>query len=186
MREKIIQPTVFIEQRRKFLFNLPLLLAPTGLLHSGNSAASIPQSLMLDLQRAGQRLRLNLLTAEGYQAAAWMLRDIQAGNRVGWPSPELLAFAAHLQRALTEHHAYTVFTVTSGLRTHTTNRKTEGAAQQSRHLPDSNNQFFAMDIKPMGATLDQLLAMASRTSFGGVGRYDTHLHLDVRQQPARW
>ncbi len=155
---------------------------PTGL-----SMAKQPSGeLILDLQRAGQRLRLNLLSAEGYQAAAWMLRDIQAGNRVGWPSPELLAFAAHLQRALAEHHSYTVFSVTSGLRTQATNRKTEGAAQFSRHLPDSNNQFFAMDIKPMGATLDQLLAMAGRTSFGGVGRYDTHLHLDVRQQPARW
>lgn len=110
----------FHARRSLLLATATGFVLPTGL---APAQAGSQKALNLDLQRAGQRLRLNLLTAEGYQAAAWMLRDIQAGNRVGWPSPELLAFAAHLQRALTEHHAYTVFTVTSGLRTHTTDRK---------------------------------------------------------------
>ncbi|MCR2747612.1 YcbK family protein [Limnobacter parvus] len=160
----------------------------TGALLPKLSWAGAPASspLLLDLQRDGQRVRVNVLTPEGYRAAAWMLRDIKAGNVIGWPSLTLLVWAAQLQEALNTHHAYTVFAVTSGLRTQQTNRRIEGAAQHSLHLPDANNQFHAMDFKPLGATLDQLELIATQMPAGGVGRYSSHLHLDVRNSPARW
>ncbi len=153
---------------------------------AGHTLASKPQKLFLDLQRDGQRVRLDVLSPQGYKAAAWMLRDIKAGNKTGWPSINLLVWAAQLQQAANEHHQYTVFAVTSGLRTPQTNRSTEGAAQNSLHLPDTNNQFHAMDFKPIGATLDQLQALTQGRKAGGVGRYDSHLHLDVRTSSARW
>lgn len=153
---------------------------------SSHAVAGKPQKLFLDLQRHDQRVRVDVLSPEGYKAAAWMLRDIKAGNKTAWPSINLLAWAARLQQAAIEHHQYTVFEVTSGLRIPQTNRSIEGAAQHSLHLPDANNQFFAMDFKPIGATLDQLQALTRGRKSGGVGRYDSHLHLDVRTSMARW
>lgn len=182
--QEVNPPTAQGLERRALLLGASAAVMLPGVALSSPATHVVP--LTLDLQRAGQRVRLDVMTAEGYKAAAWMLRDIQANNQVGWPSPNLLVYAAHLQRALAQYHAYTVFHVTSGLRTRETNRRTEGAAQHSLHLPDANNQFHAMDLKPVGATLDQLARLAGSTSFGGVGRYESHLHLDVRTNPARW
>lgn len=144
------------------------------------------QTAVLDLQRADQRFRVDVSSKQGYQTAAWLLRDIKANNQMAWPSMNLLMWASYLQQALAVMHSYTVFEITSGLRTPATNQITEGSAQHSRHLPDQNNRFYAMDIKPLGASLDQLLSLASQSTQGGIGRYESHLHLDVRQHAARW
>lgn len=167
------------DHRRRMLLGASALCALPSVALAGQTA-------VLDLQRADQRFRLDVSTKQGYQTAAWLLRDIKANNQMAWPSMNLLLWASYLQQALAVMHRYTVFEITSGLRTPATNQSTEGAAQQSRHLPDQNNRFYAMDIKPLGASLDQLVSLADQTTQGGIGRYESHLHLDVRQHAARW
>lgn len=181
-------------QRRKLLADsacvgIASLLVP-GLATASSKgltkAPHLPTQALLDIQRADQRFRVDLSTKQGYQIAAWLLRDIKANNQMAWPSMSLLLWASHLQQALAQMHSYTVFEITSGLRTQATNQSTEGAARYSRHLPDQYNRFYAMDIKPLGGSLDLLEGIAVQNSMGGIGRYETHLHLDVRKQAARW
>ena len=72
--------------------------------------------------------------------------------------------------------------ITSGYRCKHHNIKV-GGAPRSWHL------LFATDIKPENGEPDKLLAMyetAVDLGFGGIGRYDTHIHLDLRPKPVRW
>lgn len=170
--------------RRRFLLGV----TAGTLLSSWSTLASstqVPNYTLLDIQRGQDRFQIDFSTAEGYQTAAWLLRDLRA-NRVGSPNVEMLQLAAWAQLVLAEHHAYTVFTVTSGLRTHQTNSVVEGAARNSRHLPDSTGQFFAMDIKPVGVNIDQLAKILQYPAFGGVGIYHSHVHFDIRDKAITW
>lgn len=170
--------------RRKFILGA----AATTLLANLDKlthATQAPVYTLLDVQRGSDRFQIDFSTPEGYQTAAWLLRDIRA-NRTGLPNIEMLQLAAWAQVALAEHHAYTVFEITSGLRTHQTNSVVEGAARNSRHLPDSNGQFYAMDIKPVGVNIDQLAKILQYPAFGGVGVYRSHVHFDIRDKPVRW
>ena len=153
---------------------------------SKNSEAKYETPTLLDLQRAGERFQIDISTREGYQTAAWVLRDIRAGNKTGFPNIEMLQLAAWAQAVLAEHYQYTVFEVTSGLRTPGTNSAIEGAARNSRHLPDASQQFFAMDIKPIGAKIDQVTKILQHPAFGGVGTYNTHVHFDIRDKAVIW
>lgn len=148
-------------------------------------ATQTPHLTQLDVQRGPDRFQIDFSTPEGYKKAAWMLRDIRA-NKVGLPNIEILQLAAWAQVVLAEHHAYTVFEITSGLRTHSTNSIVEGAARNSRHLPDDNGQFFAMDIKPIGVNIDQLAKTLQYPAFGGVGVYSSHVHFDIRDYATQW
>ncbi|MEW6204961.1 MAG: D-Ala-D-Ala carboxypeptidase family metallohydrolase [Pseudomonadota bacterium] len=148
-------------------------------------ATLAPNYTLLDIQRGPDRFQIDFSTAEGYKTAAWLLRDVRA-NRVGVPNIEMLQLAAWAQVVLAEHHAYTVFEVTSGLRTHHTNSIIEGAARHSRHLPDENGQFYAMDIKPFGVNIDQLAKILQYPAFGGVGVYRSHVHFDIRDHATQW
>jgi uncharacterized protein YcbK (DUF882 family) len=72
--------------------------------------------------------------------------------------------------------------VNSGYRCVPHNREVGGTAH-SWHL------LFATDIRPVDGSRDKLDAMrraAERLDFGGIGQYDTFLHLDLRPDPARW
>ncbi|HEY1059476.1 MAG TPA: DUF882 domain-containing protein [Limnobacter sp.] len=151
----------------------------------GLALASV-RPLFLDVQRAGERYRMNLLQPDGYKAAAWMLRDVQADNMVGQPDANLLLRLAMLQRWVAEHYGYCVFDITSGLRMPSTNAHTEGAAHQSRHLPGPSLRFRAVDFIPRGVDLSKVHTLALHMPQSGVGLYDEHLHLDVRPQSARW
>ena len=73
-------------------------------------------------------------------------------------------------------------TITSGYRCPEHNAKV-GGAQRSRHL------LFATDIKPSDDDPKKLLWMyriALNLDFGGIGMYETFIHLDMRPHPARW
>jgi len=148
-------------------------------------ATQTPSYTLLDIQRGSDRFQIDFSTPDGFRTVAWMLRDVRA-NRVGVPNVEMLQLAAWAQVVLAEHHAYTVFEVTSGLRTHHTNSTTEGAARNSRHLPDEHGQFYAMDIKPLGVNIDQLAKILQYPAFGGVGVYRSHVHFDIRDHATRW
>jgi uncharacterized protein YcbK (DUF882 family) len=173
--------------RRKFLLASGQAAAGASVVFSSlTSGKPFVQPTLLDLQRAGERFQIDISTREGYQTAAWVLRDIRAGNKTGFPNIEMLQLAAWAQAVLAEHYQYTVFEVTSGLRTPGTNSAIEGAARNSRHLPDSNQQFFAMDIKPIGAKIDQVTKILQHPAFGGVGTYNTHVHFDIRDKAVVW
>lgn len=148
-------------------------------------ATQTPSYTLLDIQRGADRFQIDFSTPEGFRTAAWMLRDIRA-NKVGIPNVEMLQLAAWAQAVLAEHHSYTVFEVTSGLRTQSTNAVVEGAARNSRHLPDENGQFHAMDIKPIGVNIDQLAKTLQYPAFGGVGVYRAHVHFDIRDYATQW
>jgi uncharacterized protein YcbK (DUF882 family) len=170
--------------RRKFI------LGATGAALLANMdqlarATQAPVYSLLDVQRGQDRFQIDFSTPEGYQTAAWLLRDIRA-NQTGKPNLEMLQLAAWAQVVLAEHHSYTVFEITSGLRTRHTNSVVEGAARNSRHLPDSQGQFFAMDIKPIGVNIDQLAKILQYPAFGGVGVYRSHVHFDIRDQAVHW
>ena len=72
--------------------------------------------------------------------------------------------------------------VNSGYRCARHNRAVGGAAH-SWHL------LFATDVRPVDGASEKLAAMydaAERLGFGGIGRYETFIHLDIRPDPMRW
>lgn len=72
--------------------------------------------------------------------------------------------------------------VTSGYRCKRHNRDAGGA-------PHSWHLLFATDITVEGGdetALNELYTMAIDLGFGGIGLYETHLHLDLRPDPVHW
>ena len=73
-------------------------------------------------------------------------------------------------------------TVTSGYRTESYNQRVDGA-KQSQHL-----YAAAADIKVSGQSAAEVYKLCDRLvgSRGGVGKYSTFTHVDVRGRRARW
>ena len=73
-------------------------------------------------------------------------------------------------------------TITSGYRTESYNKKVDGA-KQSQHL-----YAAAADIKVSGKSASEVYKLCDRLvgSRGGVGKYSTFTHVDVRGNKARW
>lgn len=73
-------------------------------------------------------------------------------------------------------------TITSGYRTESYNKKVDGA-KQSQHL-----YAAAADIKVSGKSASEVYKLCDRLvgSRGGVGKYSTFTHVDVRGHKARW
>jgi uncharacterized protein YcbK (DUF882 family) len=72
--------------------------------------------------------------------------------------------------------------VNSGYRCPKHNKEVGGAA-------DSWHLLFATDIRPEGNDPEKLRALyraALGLDFGGIGLYDTFLHLDLRPEKTRW
>lgn len=140
---------------------------------------------LLDIQRAGERYQVDLRYPNGVAIAAYMLRDIRA-NRQGYPNLDLLKLAAWSQAWLASQRSHTLLHINSGLRTQKTNSAIEGAARNSRHLPDSRGIFYAMDVRPEGVDRSYFGELISKPKFGGVGWYSTHVHFDIRDKVAYW
>lgn len=141
---------------------------------------------LLDAQRNGERFMMDLRTREGYEKARHLLRDIRDQNSIGFPNPYLLRLAAWFQAYVAQNHNYTVLQITSGLRTARSNSKLEGAAQNSKHLMDQYGFFHAMDVKPVGLSVDLAGNIVSLAKHGGVGLYRTHVHFDIREKVTTW
>ncbi len=71
-------------------------------------------------------------------------------------------------------------TITSGYRCQVHNRAV-GGASQSQHMLGT-----AADIVVSGMTPAQVAQVAEGIGFGGIGRYKTFTHVDVRAGKARW
>ena len=72
--------------------------------------------------------------------------------------------------------------VVSGYRCRTQNRTFAGGAR-SWHL------LFATDISPGDGSTEKLatlLTLADELGFGGIGLYETYIHLDLRPETMRW
>ena len=72
--------------------------------------------------------------------------------------------------------------ITSGYRCKSHNVSVGGGAR-SWHL------LFATDIQPVDREPDKLSGLyilSQELGFGGIGRYETFLHLDLRPEPMQW
>jgi uncharacterized protein YcbK (DUF882 family) len=158
----------------------------TGAVYSQTPAEGYQEPCVLDMQRRNERYRLDIRTDEGRNTAAWLLRDVRAGDIVGFPDIDLLRLAAWCQACMALNGNAIVLDIHSGLRTPGTNGETEGAAQKSKHLPDGFGVFYAMDVDPRGMDKESFGKMLADLKAGGVGWYPTHIHFDHRSLPAYW
>lgn len=80
-------------------------------------------------------------------------------------------------------HFGAAVTVTSGYRTVSYNKTVSGSASASQHCSG-----LAADIKVAGVSPAAVADYAEQLlgSHGGVGRYGTFTHIDVRADKARW
>lgn len=77
-------------------------------------------------------------------------------------------------------------TIMSGYRTPAYNRKVEGAAR-SRHCVGDGADVQVAGIAPdVVADVAARLMRHGRIGLGGIGRYETFTHLDLRGRRARW
>ena len=74
-------------------------------------------------------------------------------------------------------------TINSGYRTNSHNAKQKGASARSQHLYGLAADFVVSGVDP-DRVADYAEELLGNT--GGVGRYDTFTHIDVRAVKARW
>lgn len=110
-----------------------------------------------------------------YLNVCWALRDLQA-NRVFPIDHGLLDVLVGLQTWLARNGVEAPLTIHSGYRTQKTNKRTEGAALDSRHLVGR-----AADISVQGVSNVKLAGMASVLGRGGTGLYPgrSFVHVDT-------
>lgn len=131
------------------------------------------------MSRDGEEFFFDAYSPRGYATASYLLRDVRA-NVVGRPDPWVLRAMSQIQTwwAAMGHHVR--LDVTSGLRTHQTNDRIEGAAQSSRHLPRSNLMFDAVDFRPGRVDIEIAAQWARAAGISGLGLYSNRnfLHID--------
>jgi len=154
--------------------------------------AATPRPAMaapLWMSRQGESFFFDAFTQEGYAAASYLLRDVRA-NVIGRPDPWVLRSMAQMQAWWANMGHHVRLDVTSGLRTHQTNNRIEGAARASRHLPGPNREFDAVDFRPGRVDLGIAAQWARAAGISGLGLYTSRnfLHIDrgrVRHWVAR-
>ena len=72
-------------------------------------------------------------------------------------------------------------TITSGYRTPEKNRSLKDSSPNSKHL-----YGIAADIKVKGMKPEEIYFIAKHLQFNGIGLYNHHLHVDVRDKKAFW
>ena len=70
--------------------------------------------------------------------------------------------------------------VTSGYRTPERNKRI-GGSSKSKHM-----EGIAADICVEGMSIEELYYIANHFAFNGIGVYNYHLHVDVREKKAFW
>lgn len=139
------------------------------------------------VREVGQRrdeLRVTYWTAEQgydrdqYLQLCWLLRDVQA-DRVFPINHDLLAVLCGVQAWLAREGHVAPLRIYSGYRSLTTNRETEGAALNSRHLLGK-----AADIGMDGVSNVKLAGIASLLGRGGTGFYPGRrfVHVDTGEE----
>ena len=112
----------------------------------------------------------------GYREFCWLMRDHGVPFAQGYVRFDIVAIEVlwEVQRSLALHGIAGPIVITSGYRSPETNATTEGAARNSQHL-----YAKAVDMYVPGVSMRDLFdACWSRGLSGGIGYYDTHVHLD--------
>ena len=157
------------------------LMAPGRALGAANGA---PPTLLW-VRRGTDEALIDYSTDEGFNAIAWMLRDVRAGI-VGVPDWRLLQQWSWMQAWLAAYGRHVRFDIHSGLRTKETNAYSEGALN-SYHLPDSRWVFRAGDFSTPSIPSEYMGRLAYLSQQGGVGFYARDfIHTDVRGHALAW
>jgi uncharacterized protein YcbK (DUF882 family) len=123
------------------------------------------------LRRGSEELRSTYWTAAGgrdqdeYLQVCWIMRDLRA-DRVFAMDRLLLDILAGMQAWLKQSGVDAPIQLHSGYRTSKTNRATEGAARNSRHVVGK-----AADISVAGVSNVKLAGLSSIFGRGGTGFY---------------
>ncbi len=178
----------FSESRRRLL-----LAAGGGFCIAGadaNAAGETPEDRLrallsdrrsLRLLRGDEQLEATYWTVDAgynrdeYLNICWMLRDVQA-DRVFPINHGLLDVLCGVQAWLVNTGVDAPLRIHSGYRTQKTNKLTEGAALDSRHIVGR-----AADISVTGVSNVKLAGMASLLGRGGTGLYPgrNFVHVDT-------
>ena len=144
---------------------------------------------VLWLKRGRDEARLDYSTPEGYRHLCWILRD-ETANVVGIPDPKLLRLTSWIQAWLAGYDRHIRYEILSGMRLKSTNdklRKKEKAALNSKHIPDENMVFRAIDTRNNVVSSEYLGRLAWMAQQGGVGFYVRDFsHLDSGPRIASW
>jgi uncharacterized protein YcbK (DUF882 family) len=113
----------------------------------------------------------------GYRYLSWLLRDHEVDPSSGFVPFSIGTLEAlwEVQQSLLASGVGGPIVITSGYRTPLTNAHTEGAARNSEHL-----RATAVDMYVEGCSMRRLYdACYARAIAGGIGYYDTHIHMDT-------
>ena len=179
--------------RRRLLAAAGLTMLPAWAAARSGGAPG-PEELLADLLREQRSLwvvrdvggtreesRVTYWTAargydrEQYLQLCWLLRDVRA-QRVFPIDHDLLAVLCGVQAWLQREGRVAPLRIFSGYRSLTTNKQTEGAALDSRHLLGK-----AADVAMDGVGNVKLAGIASLLGRGGTGLYPgrSFVHVDV-------
>ena len=112
----------------------------------------------------------------GYREICWLMRDRNIAVAQGYVQFDIVEVEAlwEVQQALALLGIRQPLVITSGYRSPQTNAATEGAARNSMHL-----YAKAADMYVPGVSMRDLFDTCwSRSVSGGMGYYDSHVHLD--------
>lgn len=118
----------------------------------------------------------------GYRQICWLMRDRNIPAAQGYVAFDIVEIEAlwEVQHALGLLGIRQPLVITSGYRSPETNAATEGAARNSMHL-----YAKAADMYVPGLSMRDLFDTCwSRSVSGGMGYYDSHVHLDTGTR--RW
>ena len=165
-----------------------LVTAASGLIYPGQAIAQDVDHYFwyrdryLEIRRAdtGEKqlicfYRNGQYDPDQYRAACWLFRDAKDQNSTVSMDIGLFNLLYGVQEwARQAGVSNPLITLNSGHRTARRNARIEGAAHNSLHIPGQ-----AGDITMRGVTLNQLVAMAKHYQVGGVGSYNSFVHIDT-------
>lgn len=112
---------------------------------------------------------------EAYHNACWLMRDAKDGNAMVQIDVGLLNLMYAMQEwARQSGRTNPVITINSAYRTPRRNATIEGAARNSLHMSGK-----AVDFTMRGVSISELEQMAKYYNVGGIGIYNSFIHLDT-------
>ncbi len=168
--------------RRRDFLGSSLALAAAGLPAIAGAASDTERVLWLRREGFGEEIRVpfsrdgRTVYDPGYRAICWLMRDHAVPPSLGYVRFDIVTIEVlwEVQRLLASRGTEAPITVTSGYRCAQTNANTEGAARNSQHLYAKAVDMYVPGV----STRDLFAACWSRGLSGGIGYYDSHVHLD--------
>jgi uncharacterized protein YcbK (DUF882 family) len=118
----------------------------------------------------------------GYWQICWLMRDQRISSSQGYVLIDIVEIEAlwEVQQALALHGIRRPLVITSGYRSVQTNLATEGAARNSMHCYGKAADMYVDGV----SSRDLFDTCWSRAVSGGIGYYDSHVHVDTGSR--RW